>query len=83
MRYILILTFIFGFSAKSNEDNKKVIYEFKKYEKFDLGNLEVKGQIIAPGDLSVRQRKRKRFRRDIYKRENFRDFIYKDLIFQR
>lgn len=83
MKYVAIVLMAFCLSATANEDNKKIVYKFKKYEKFDLGNLEVKGQIIAPGDLSVRQRKRKRFRRDIYKRENLRDLIYRDLIFQR
>lgn len=67
----------------SENGGKKVNIEYKKYEKFDLGNLEIKGQIIAPGDISVRQRKRKKFRTDSYKRDHFRDHIEKDLIFQR
>ncbi len=60
-------------------EKEKVIYEYKKYEKFDLGNLEVQGQLIAPGDISVRERDRKRFELDLYSRENFDDFIAKDL----
>jgi hypothetical protein len=59
-------------------ENKKVIYEYKKYEKFDLGNLEVKGQLIAPGDISVRDRDRKRFELDLFTRKNFDTFIKKD-----
>ena len=50
---------------------EKVIYEYKKYEKFDLGDLEVKGQLIAPGDLSVRERDRRRFKLDLYNRTDF------------
>ncbi len=49
----------------------KVIIEYKKYESFDLGNLEVKGQILAPGDLSVRERDRKVFERPLYERYEF------------
>ena len=57
----------------------KVIYQYKKYEKFDLGNLEVKGQLIAPGDISVRERERRRFELDLYSRKDFDSFIKKDV----
>jgi len=50
---------------------EKVIYQYKKYEKFDLGDLEVKGQLIAPGDLSVRERERRRFELDLFNRTDF------------
>jgi hypothetical protein len=58
---------------------EKVIYQYKKYEKFDLGNLEVKGQLIAPGDISVRERERRRFEMDLYTRKDFDAFIKKDV----
>lgn len=60
-------------------DEQKVIYQYKKYEKFDLGNLEVKGQLIAPGDISVRERERKRFELDLFTRKDFDGFIKKDV----
>lgn len=60
-------------------DEPKVIYQYKKYEKFDLGNLEVKGQLIAPGDISVRERERKRFELDLFSRKDFDGFIKKDV----
>ncbi len=60
-------------------DEQKVIYQYKKYEKFDLGNLEVKGQLIAPGDISVRERERKRFELDLFSRKDFDGFIKKDV----
>jgi hypothetical protein len=59
--------------------DEKVIYQYKKYEKFDLGNLEVKGQLIAPGDISVRERERRRFEMDLYSRKDFDGFIKKDV----
>jgi len=59
--------------------DEKVIYQYKKYEKFDLGNLEVKGQLIAPGDISVRERERRRFEMDLYSRKDFDAFIKKDV----
>lgn len=60
-------------------DDQQVIYQYKKYEKFDLGNLEVKGQLIAPGDISVRERERRRFELDLFSRKNFDGFIKKDV----
>lgn len=63
----------------SAQEKEKTIYQYKKYEKFDLGNLEVKGQLIAPGDISVRERERKRFELDLFTRKDFEPFIKKDI----
>jgi hypothetical protein len=60
-------------------EDQKIIYHYKKYEKFDLGNLEVKGQLIAPGDISVRERERRRFELDLFSRKDFDAFIKKDV----
>ncbi len=80
----LLITFslVTAFEVMAQEAPKtesKVIYQYKKYEKFDLGNLEVKGQLIAPGDISVRERERKRFELDLYSRKNFDPFQKKDI----
>lgn len=75
-----ILACVLGLYMMSNAFGEdKVIYQYKKYEKFDLGNLEVKGQLIAPGDISVRERERRRFELDLYTRKDFDAFIKKDV----
>ena len=76
-----ILAYVLGLYMMSNAygEDQKVIYQYKKYEKFDLGNLEVKGQLIAPGDISVRERERRRFELDLYTRKDFDAFIKKDV----
>lgn len=83
MKYIcLSLSLLFAIVAIAQDAPKteaKVIYQYKKYEKFDLGNLEVKGQLIAPGDISVRERERKRFELDLYTRKHFEPFQKKDI----
>lgn len=40
-----ILAYVLGLYMMSNAygEDQKIIYQYKKYEKFDLGNLEVKG----------------------------------------
>lgn len=75
-KLMLVAVLIFSFSALAEEN---VIYQYKKYEKFDLGDLEVKGQLIAPGDLSVRERERRRFELDLYNRTDFDPNIKHDL----
>lgn len=75
-KLMLVAVLIFSFSAIAEEN---VIYQYKKYEKFDLGDLEVKGQLIAPGDLSVRERERRRFELDLYNRTDFDPNIKHDL----
>jgi hypothetical protein len=79
MRKVLLVFGIIWHSVVFAEGDQKIIYQYKKYEKFDLGNLEVKGQLIAPGDISVRERDRKRFELDLYTRKNFDPFIKKDV----
>ncbi len=58
---------------------EKIIYQYKKYEKFDLGHLEVKGQLIAPGDISVRDRERRKFELNFFSRKDFDGFIKSDI----
>ncbi|MFL5783863.1 MAG: hypothetical protein ACJ76H_04575 [Bacteriovoracaceae bacterium] len=80
--FMLTLGLFIAVPAIAQEPPKtepKVIYQYKKYEKFDLGNLEVKGQLIAPGDISVRERERKRFELDLFNRRKFDTFQRKDL----
>lgn len=73
---IIFCTLVGSLQAFGEE---KVIYQYKKYEKFDLGDMEVKGQLIAPGDLSVRERERRRFELDLYNRIDFENEIQHDI----
>lgn len=79
MKIFVFFLGLYIIAEAHGQDNQKVIYEYKKYEKFDLGNLEVKGQLIAPGDISVRERDRRRFELDLYSRKDFDQFIKKDV----
>lgn len=68
---------IFQSNLFAADDN--VIYQYKKYEKFDLGNLEVKGQLIAPGDISIREREQRRLELDLFIKSDFDGEIRKDV----
>ncbi|MFA6235806.1 MAG: hypothetical protein WC635_00655 [Bacteriovorax sp.] len=64
----IALTFSIGTDA---EEKKNTVYKYKEYETIDLGAMEVKGQIIAPGDLTVAERERKVFKRSLLEKNNF------------
>jgi hypothetical protein len=68
-----------GSSGASGVKDRKVIYKYRKYEKFDLGSMEIKGSIVAPGDLSVKERSRRTFSRDLYDRDNFNKEVIEDI----
>ncbi len=75
----LILMTLFVSSGINAQDKKNVVFKYKKHESFDLGNLEIKGNIIAPGDLSVMERERKRFNRNLLDRDDFNSEVKRDI----
>jgi len=84
MKKFILTLLLFGLAmvdamGQGGNDKAKIIYKYKKYEKFDLGNLEIKGRIIAPGDLTVKERKRKIFNRKLYNRLDFDSEVKRDL----
>jgi hypothetical protein len=75
MKTLILFAITISWSIKlfnvSAEEKKNTIYKYKEYEVIDLGSMEVKGQIIAPGDLTVNERERKVFKRSLLEKENF------------
>jgi hypothetical protein len=61
----------FSIRAISQDEKKNVVYKYKEYESIDLGSLEIKGQIMAPGDLTVNERERQSFKRSLLEKNNF------------
>lgn len=76
---VLALFIIAAVSSGQSEPAKSnVIYEYKKYEKFDLGNLEVNGELTAPGEISVKERDREKFELDLFIRKRSDDLSNRD-----
>ena len=65
-------------SGQTGQAKPNVIYEYKKYEKFDLGNLEVNGELTAPGEISVKERDREKFELDLFVRKRSDDLSKRD-----
>lgn len=80
--FVIVSLFFLILAARAEEPSKakgNVVYKYKKYESFDLGNLEVKGDIIAPGDLSVQERQRTKMERGLLERKDFDEEVRKDI----
>jgi hypothetical protein len=51
--------------------NKKVVYTYKQFEKFDFDDLNIEGGTGAPGDLSVSSMHEKSFSNRLPYRKSF------------
>lgn len=79
---LLVITLLLA-STNVFAQKTKTIYKYKEYEKFDLGDMEIKGNIVAPGDISVKERRRKVFERDLLRKDNFDKQIIQEIKFLR
>jgi hypothetical protein len=68
---IALLTLLLSTNLFAEEEKRNVIYKYKEYEVIDLGSLEIKGQIMAPGDLTVNERERATFKRSLLEKNNY------------
>lgn len=77
---LMLFSFVFFNNVIAQDaGDPNVIVEYKKYESFDLGNLEIEGQLIAPGDLTVQERERRRFTRPLFERYDFDPEVTQDI----
>lgn len=76
MKWIICLALFVSFSSHAQ---RKVNYEYKKYEKFDFSEISVEGSAGSPGDLSVSPRLRKEFQNRLPDRPNFNREMRKSL----
>lgn len=73
MKTLIIISTLLSLNVFAADEAapKQKVYKYKEYEVIDLGSMEIKGQIIAPGDLTVNERERKVFKRSLLEKNNF------------
>lgn len=73
MKTLIIISTLLSLNVFAADEAapKPKVYKYKEYEVIDLGSMEIKGQIIAPGDLTVNERERKVFKRSLLEKNNF------------
>lgn len=79
----LIFSFISlpGYSQRKSKSSTspKVIYKYKKYEKFDFEAIDLQSSLGNPGDLSVTPRYKVKFKNPLPYRKNFNSEIRKGI----
>lgn len=73
MRKIFFIVILLISTVSWAKRKKKVIYKYKKYEKFDFEAMGLSGDQANPGDISISPRFNKKFKNRIPERRNFRD----------
>ncbi len=71
---LTVLTQVFA------ETDPNIKVEYKKYQAIDLGDLQIKGKIIAPGDISIQERSRRTFTRRPFERPDFDPECREDIL---
>ncbi len=69
----LLIAFLLcsGIAQAQEKEKRKVIYEYKKYEKFDFEEIGVEGEAGSPGDLSIAPVPRKDYGNRLPERKDF------------
>ncbi|GAB4009501.1 MAG: hypothetical protein Fur0010_00210 [Bdellovibrio sp.] len=68
-----------SFAQTKQNDKERVIYKYKKYQKFDFEDLVIEGETGAPTDLSISPRFKRVYKNPLPYRKNFNDEIRKSM----
>ena len=69
------IVYIFPQCFCPEKRGQKVVYKYKKYEKFNLEDISVDGETGVPGDISLINRYQRKFKNKLPYRKNFRPEI--------
>ena len=77
---VIILFFVLSSTVLAKEKKmQKIIYKYKKYEKFDFEDLSIEGESGYPGDLSILPRYKVKFTNNLPYKLNFNAEIKKSV----
>ncbi len=71
---LIALSFIFWpkENLRAQDREGKIVYKYKKYEKFDFSDIAVEGDASSIGSLSITPRSENRFKNELPYRKNFK-----------
>ncbi|MFT6069414.1 MAG: hypothetical protein ACJAT2_001305 [Bacteriovoracaceae bacterium] len=80
-KLIILLLFISSASLaqSGNQKKERIIYKYKKYQKFDFEDLTIEGETGSPPDLGDGTRTQQKFRNKLPYRKNFNPEIRKGI----
>ena len=80
-KLILIITLFMIPMVSFSQAGKKerIIYKYKKYQKFDFEDITIEGETGSPPDLGVDTRLQRKFRNKLPYRKNFNPEIRKGI----
>lgn len=75
-----VLLWSLAVSGLQAQEAKKIVYEYEKYNKIDLGSMAIDGKIVIPADLTVIEQDTSMKNRPLYNRRHFLKEMQHDLI---
>lgn len=76
---IFSLTLLPFSSFAQAQKKERIIYKYKKYQKFDFEDITIEGETGSPPDLGVDTRLQRKFRNKLPYRKNFNPEIRKGI----
>ncbi len=79
---IIFFVSIYSFHSVAQttvKGKEKIVYKYKKYQKFDFEDLVIEGETGNPGDLSIAPRFQRKFKNKLPYRKNFNAEIRKGI----
>ena len=79
MKFVLLilLTTSSALAQQEVDEKNRIIYKYKKFEKFDFDDLVIEGDTGNPGDLSINPRYINKFKNKLPLKVNFNPEIVK------
>ena len=75
MSFCIFTLLVFSSVCLAKKKKEKIVYKYKKYEKFNLEDISVDGETGNPGDISLINRYQKKFKNKLPYRKNFKPEI--------
>lgn len=75
----VLSTSVYAQKAKTAAPAKKVIYTYKKYEKFDFDDLNIEGDTSSYGEISISPMQERSFKNKLPYKKSFNDQIKKGI----